>query len=86
MSLHRHGDRLLIVDAGTFEHRDATYTSAWISAGRPTFERLSFDGEELYRSPVRVEVTVSPTGRSVQIHINGQRVAIPGPIPESESA
>lgn len=31
-------------------------------------------GEDVANQFVRVEVTESPTGRSVQVHINGERV------------
>jgi hypothetical protein len=62
-----------------FEHRGGVYRTIKVSAGKPTTERIvppagedhAFDFENY---PVTVEVTVSPTGRSVHVHVNGEPV------------
>jgi hypothetical protein len=59
--------------------RPAPYTIAQVYAGAPTVEhvvppageRYAFDRKDW---PVNVQVTVSPSGSTVQVHVNGERV------------
>lgn len=60
-----------------FEHRGGVYGNTTIRAGIPTVERMvAPSGREWERSeyPVEVQVTASPTGRSVQVFVNGKKV------------
>lgn len=70
------------VDFYTFSENDKQlggYFVARVRAGRkkvkrvvpPAGEDYAFDREDW---PVDVEITVSPTGRGVQVHVNGERV------------
>ena len=59
---------------------NGTYDIIKIGAGRCTLERIVPPAGERYAFTLatwatNVEITVSPTGRSVQVHVNGERVA-----------
>lgn len=58
------------------DDRRGVYGNVRIHAGIPRFERVAFDGRPLPDWPVNVEVTVSPTGRSVDVYVNGKRVVL----------
>ena len=65
------------LEAFSYSHTDprrGTYTGHVVKAGRKREVRKSYDGDPIYAYPVRVEVSVSPTGRSVQVWVNGERV------------
>jgi hypothetical protein len=65
------------LEAFTYRYNDerrGTYCSAVVKAGRKREMRKNCDGDPIYERPVRVEVSASPTGRSVQVWVNGERV------------
>ena len=60
----------------TYPTSRGRYRGATVYAGKATTERVVPPAGEDYafdvtRWPTRVQVTVSPTGRSVRIHVNG---------------
>lgn len=67
------------IEVLTFQHRGGVYETVRISADLidtehvvpPAGEKYAFD-RRIYRH--NIEVTISPTGRSVQIHANGTKV------------
>lgn len=67
------------VDTYSIEHRGRRYQQVTIRAGRPKRERVVPPAGERYAFerdtyPVVVDVTVSPTGRSIHVFVNGERV------------
>jgi hypothetical protein len=64
----------------TFEHKGGVYENVKIGAGRRVTKRIVPPAGEAYAFKVdtwdtMVEITVSPTGRSVQVFVNGKKVA-----------
>lgn len=54
---------------------DPLYDVVHVRAGRKTLVPHPYDKDrKLPHYPARVEITVSPTGRSVQVHVNGKKV------------
>lgn len=66
------------VNEFTFDHKGGSYHSTFIRAGFLGTERIeppAGEGSafEIPRWRNRVEVTCSPTGRSVQVFVNGEK-------------
>lgn len=69
----------LTVHRFTYEYRGGLYTAAHVMAGRCTTRRIvppagedyAFDAQDWDTS---VQVTVSPTGSSVQVYVDGEKV------------
>lgn len=64
----------------TYPGRSGEYEVLKIGAGVPTVEHIVPPAGELYAFDVTkwstgIEVSVSPTGRSVQVFVNGTKVA-----------
>lgn len=71
-------DRVAI-DHFTFTHKKGEYHQVVVSAGTCTTERIvpPAGGDHAFdvtRWSNRVEVCVSPTGRSVQVFVNGRKI------------
>lgn len=64
----------------TYDGRNGTNEVVHVNAGRRTIERVVPPAGEEYAFDrenwaTRVEVYVSPTGRSVRVYVNGREVA-----------
>lgn len=71
----------LRIDRFTYEPREGrgSYEVATVDAGAPEVTRVVPPAGESHaftvrRHPIRVQVSVSPTGRSVQVWINGVKL------------
>jgi hypothetical protein len=67
------------VDCVRFPHRGGTWHNIRVQAGIPKTTRIVPPAGEDYAFdrrdwPVNVEITSSPTGRSVQVWVNSKRV------------
>ena len=68
------------VRCARFSHRGGMYENVTVRAGIPNVvhvvppsgEKYAFDRVDY---PHEVQITVSPTGRSVQVYVDGKRVA-----------
>lgn len=70
--------RLLRADQFHYDHR-GIYQLATVRAGIPTIERIVPPAGEEYAFeradyPLEIQVCVSPTGRSVRLHVNGVKI------------